>query len=380
MKPTMWPFKGYYFFFFAAMAFVAPFFTLYYEGLGLTGQQIGVLAALPSVITFVSAPVFGAVVDVTQRQKLVLGLSITGVIAGVLWIWFSKTFLGLIPAIVFYAFFFAPALPLVDRSVLDVLGTEKDQYGKVRLWGAVGWGVLAPLSGFLVDWGGLQWAFYGSAVLFLGLLIVSQMTPIQRVDIQQKFWSGVRNLLSSWQVILFFGVMLVGGLGLSSVHHYLFLYLDHLGASPKMMGFALTIATISELGVMFFSDRILKRWQARGFILIGLLFTVLRLAAYAMVTTPELALVVQLLHGPTFAALWLAGVAYVAEIAPPSLGNTAQGIYTGVVMGLGSALGAYSGGVLFRAVGFSQMFMGMALVVLLSVIVFWVGGKQHVRS
>jgi len=376
----MWPFKGYYFFFFAAMAFVAPFFTLYYEGLGLTGQQIGVLAALPSVITFVSAPVFGAVVDVTQRQKLVLGLSITGVIAGVLWIWFSKTFLGLIPAIVFYAFFFAPALPLVDRSVLDVLGTEKDQYGKVRLWGAVGWGVLAPLSGFLVDWGGLQWAFYGSAVLFLGLLIVSQMTPIQRVDIQQKFWSGVRNLLSSWQVILFFGVMLVGGLGLSSVHHYLFLYLDHLGASPKMMGFALTIATISELGVMFFSDRILKRWQARGFILIGLLFTVLRLAAYAMVTTPELALVVQLLHGPTFAALWLAGVAYVAEIAPPSLGNTAQGIYTGVVMGLGSALGAYSGGVLFRAVGFSQMFMGMALVVLLSVIVFWVGGKQHVRS
>jgi hypothetical protein len=60
----MLPFKAYYFFIFAAMAFVAPIFTLYYVGLGLSGQKIGILATLPSVMTFVRGPVFGALVDV----------------------------------------------------------------------------------------------------------------------------------------------------------------------------------------------------------------------------------------------------------------------------------------------------------------------------
>ena len=53
-------------------------------------------------------------------------------------------------------------------------------------------------------------------------------------------------------MVLFFEVILVGGMGLSMVHHYIFLYLDHMGASPKMMGLALTIATISEYLSCFF--------------------------------------------------------------------------------------------------------------------------------
>ena len=75
-----------------------------------------------------------------------------------------------------------------------------------------------------------------------------------------------------------------------------------------------------------------------------------------MIHRPEWVLLIQLLHGPTFAALWMAAVAYVSEIAPPGLRNTSQGLLTGFVMGLGSMLGALIGGIMYEQVGFSIMF------------------------
>jgi len=367
----MLPFKAFYFFVFAALAFIAPFLTLYYEGLGLTGQQIGILAAVPPLVTFISAPFFGAIADITRRHKLVLGFSIIGVVTGILALSLAQSFLALISTVFFYAFFFAPLLPLIDRSVIEILGSDRNQYGKQRLWGAVGWGLLAPLSGFAVDKGGIEWAFYGAAFLFLGLFIVSRLTPIRPVTIQVGYWEGLNELLSDWKVIVFFGITIIGGMGLATIHNYLYLYLDSLGASTVTMGVALSIATASELVVMYFADRLLKSWKARGLILFGLLMLTLRLFGYSVSESQELALLIQLMHGPTFAAIWIAGVAYVAEIAPPGLGNTAQGLFTGLVMGIGSALGALLGGILYQSMGFSKMYLAAGIVVLISLIIFW---------
>ena len=375
MQRSMLPFKAFYFFLFAALAFLAPFLTLYYDGLGLTGRQIGILAAIPSLVTFISAPIFGAIADVTQKHKRILGISILLVIVGILIISFAQNFIGLIPGIFIYAFFFAPALPLIDRTVLEVLGPDRDQYGKQRLWGAIGWGALAPIAGLVVDRGGLQWAFYGSAILFIGLLIVSQQAPIRAVNLRVKFWSGLGTLLSNRQVILFFAVILMGGMGLAMIHHYLFLYLSHLGANTVTMGLALTIATVSELVIMFFSDRLLKSWKTRGLILFGLI--TVRLVGYSFTKTPGIAIGIQLLHGPTFAAIWMAGVAHVAEIAPQGLGNTAQGMFTGIVMGLGSALGALLGGFLYQSFGFSLMFLVAGLAVFVAFLVFLLGCRTN---
>lgn len=376
MKPKMHVFKAYYFFIYAAMAFLAPFLTLYYESLGLSGREIGLLAAMPSIITFISAPIFGAITDATQQHKRILGFSILVVVLSVLGMSWAQTLTRLVPVVAIYAFFFAPMLPIIDRSVLEILGEQRDQYGKQRLWGAIGWGLLAPISGMLVDRGGLLWAFYGSAALYFVLFLVSQLTPIQPVGIRVRLWQGLGQLFSHWQVGMFFGVILVGGMGLAMIHHYLFLYLSHLGASPTLMGSALTVATLSELVVMYYSDRLLKVMKARGLIAVALVMITIRMLGYSFATRPQIAVLFQLLHGPTFAAIWMAGVAYVAEIAPPGLGNTAQGLFTGVVMGLGSALGAIVGGFLYQSVGFSTMFLGAGIAVMVVFVVFWWGCQK----
>jgi PPP family 3-phenylpropionic acid transporter len=353
---TLLPYKAAYFFVYAAMAALMPFLTLYYEHLGLTGRQIGMLAALPPLLTFLGAPLFGFLADLTRHPKLLLGISVMSVVIAILALTRVQTYLNLILVISFYALFFAPILPIIDRSVLDILGDQRDQYGKQRLWGAVGWGIAAPFAGLLVDVGGLNWAFYSSAILFGGLLVLVGTMPVSIFGGRESFWLGFKKLVGNWPVIAFFGVALGGGVGLSMIHHYLFLFLDELGASSLMMGWSLTIATVSELFVMFFSDRILRRWGARRLLLFSLAALCLRLFSYSVIHRPEWVLLIQLLHGPTFAALWMAAVAYVSEIAPPGLRNTSQGLLTGFVMGLGSMLGALIGGIMYEQVGFSIMF------------------------
>ena len=368
---SLLPFKAFYFFVYAAMAALMPFLTLYYESLGLTGQQVGILAAIPPLLTFLGAPFFGFLADLTGRPRILLLVSISSVILGILTLSYVQSYLGLIFAVSFYALFFAPILPIVDRSVLDVLGDNRDQYGKQRLWGAVGWGLAAPVAGALVDQQGLSWAFYSSTILFGFLLIFGYLMPVSNLAVKENFWQGLKKLMGNWPVIIFFGVALGGGMGLSMIHHYLFLFLASIGASSVMMGWALSFATISELFVMYFSDRILQRWGARLLLLFSLFALSVRLVAYSQITNPIWILFFQLLHGPTFAALWLAGVAYVSEIAPVGLRNTSQGLLTGFVMGLGSTLGAIVGGLLYDSVGFSMMYLWTGIGVFLLLVLFY---------
>ena len=300
-----------------------------------------------------------------------------GFSGSVLAIWAVKSFFGLIPIIVLYAFFMAPIFPLIDRSVLNVLGRNRDQYGKQRMWGAVGWGIMGPIAGLLIEQGGLRWAFYGCFFVSLSLLAVLKVTPIQQVRIETRFTETLKSLYTNLDIILFFFIMVIGGLGLSMIHNYLFIYLDGLGTDSVLKGWALTIATISELMVMFFSDKLLRKWKAKWLVAFSLMVLALRLVLYSLVKTPELALLVQLLHGPTFGLIWVAGVNYISEIAPVGLGNTVQGFFSGIVMGLGSALGAFLGGIMYKGIGFSLMFMIAGVVVLISLLGFVISNRER---
>jgi PPP family 3-phenylpropionic acid transporter len=362
--------RAFYLLYFAAAAALIPFIALYYEQVGLSPRQIGLLAAMPPLTTLLSAPLWGGLADATQQHHRLLGLAIGGTLIAVLALSLTGAFYWLIPVVLAYAFFAAPIIPLVDNTVIDLLGERRSQYGRQRLWGALGWGFAAPIVGLLVERTGLQWAFYSYLVLMFGGLVVSFRLPVGRVGIGRHFWQDLRLLLTNRRWILFLMTVLVGGLSLAIVINFLFLYLDDLGASKSLMGLSLTVATISELPVWFLSSRLLSRWGTRGLLAVSLVASALQAFAYSSIRTPWLVMPIQLLHGPAFAAMWVAGVSYASEIAPEGMGATAQGLFAGVVMGLRSALGAFVGGLLYDSLGAVPMFRWGGVSALLGLFLF----------
>jgi MFS transporter, PPP family, 3-phenylpropionic acid transporter len=360
----------YYFLFYGAFSVLLPFLAIFYKAHGLTGGQIGLLAALPPIISFFGAPLWTGAADASHRHKLVAMLSTLGVVVITLIIPGIASFGGLLLVISLYAFFGAPSSSLIDSAVLTMLGDRKERFGRIRLWGTVGYGILAPFAGTLIGRLGLNWAFWGYAILMLGGFLIITQIPFRQSRSSGSFWSGMRVLFANRPWMLFLIMVFIAGIGNATINNYLFVYMQSLGASNTLMGFALTASTLSEIPAMYFSDRLLRRFGARGMLIIAMTTIGLRLIGYSLVTRAWVVLLIQLCHGLTFAAIYTAGVHYADQVAPPGMKATTQGMFSGTLMGFGSAAGGLLGGILLDRFSPGGMYGFIGTLVLVGLIAF----------
>lgn len=387
--------KGFYTCFFAAGAFLAPYLALYYSDLGLSGGQIGVLRGIGPLIAVVAAPLWGAVADLSGRHKLLRSLAIAGTWLAVLGLALGRRYVELLACALFFAIFSAPVTALVDNAVIALLGRDRARYGQQRLWGAVGWGAGGWVSGFAIQRFGVTSSFVGylafmllTGLMALGIPSASREGQEQTERATQarkggagflrsSYFGDLRQLATERAWIAFLIASLMGTLYLGVETSYLFLYLRDLGANESLMGTALAVMTIAEIPVWFLAPQMLHRWGARGLLAIALGAGAVQALAYSVLPAPWVALPLQLLHGLAFSAMWTAGVAYAADVAPPGTEATAQSVQAAVVNGLGRALGAYVGGHLLTTIGGAQTFRLTAFTSMAALVLVLIGARRR---
>ncbi len=278
-----------YFFYYAAMATLLPFLVLYYAQLELSGRQIGVLSALLPLMTLLGVPLWSAAADSSGRYRSLILLTVGGSLILTLVTASVTMYVGLLASVGVLTFFIAPVMPLADHSVLTLLQGQKRRYGSLRLWGAVGWGVAAPLAGFLVEYG-VRWAFVLAALL-LGLLwgvVLRLPAPEGR---PQRGTGGVGRFVTPvWLGFLL--TAFVGGVCLAVSGTFLYLHMADLGVRAPLIGLALTVATLSELPVFFFSGRLMRRYTLPTLLTVSLAVFAVRLLLYGLVFSPWLIITV----------------------------------------------------------------------------------------
>ena len=373
----IWPFS-FYFLFFAAASALIPYLALYYKNIGLSGAEIGILTGLGPLISLISSPVWTGVADARQRHRLVMSLALGGVVLTALLIPMTQRFAILLPLIIVYSIVFAPIVAFADSATMTMLGEQRALYGRIRTGGTIGWGIAAPIAGWVIQQNGPKWAFWLFAAGMFATLWVSQKLRFGEVVVSEppSFQRGFRTLMSNRRWILFLMTMLIGGMGLATITTYLFSFMEQIGASQGLMGLSQTMATLAELPFLFFANHLLKRLQARGMLILGMGVMGARLLLYAAFPFSAAVLAIQLLHGLTFATLWVAGVSYAHEQAPAGLEATAQGLLGSTMMGLGGAVGNFLGGILLAALGGRQMYLIMGLAVLAALGLFLLVEKR----
>jgi len=246
---------------------------------------------------------------------------------------------------------------------MNMLGEERALYGRIRLGGTIGWGLFAPIAGAMAQNYGLKFAFWTFSAIMLINFFVSQRFVHRSHEESRSNSGGLRLLLTNRRWINFLFLAFLGGLGSFSVSTYLFPYMAELGAKETMMGFALTISTLTEMPVFFFGDRLVKRFTNYGLLILALVMVVVRSLLYASVSTPAMVLVLQAFSGLIFPAMWVAGVSYADENAPADLKSSAQGLFNAMSFGVGSAVGGFIGGLLLESIGGRGMFLVVGVVV-----------------
>jgi MFS family permease len=218
---------------------------------------------------------------------------------------------------------------------------------------------------------GLKIAFWGFAFFTFINLIIAQKLVYDNTTGHgvSRNNSGIRYFLTSrrWQLFLFSAFL--GGLGSASVATFLAPYMTGLGANESLIGLAITIATLTELPVFFFGNRLLNRFSSQRLFLVSLFLMGIRSILYAVIKTPAAVFVVQVFGGMLFPAMWLAGVAYADEHAPAGLKSTAQGLFGAVSFGFGSAVGGFLGGLLLGSMGGGGLYLVFGLIILAGIAV-----------
>lgn len=359
----VWPFS-FYFLFYAAMASFMPFIVLFYQQLGFSGVQIGLLTGLPPLITLFVGPFLTGVADSTRRHNLIMGAGLIG--AGVFIFSISQftSFAVIFLLVLAFNVFLAPIGSLGDSATMSMLGEERAMYGRVRLGGTFGWGIFAQVAGLLFYRYGLGILFYVFTAIMLVNFFVSRKLSFGKQEGHETARGSALTFLTNRRWVFFLLSSFFGGLGSISVASYLSPYLTELGANGGQIGFAFTIATLTEIPVFFFGDRLVKRFTSHGLFLIALVLIAVRSVFFGLVNTVFLAIVVQAVGGLFFPAMWSAGVAYAYENAPAHLKSTAQGVFGAASFGIGSAVGGLVCGVLLESLGGRGMFMVLGIIML----------------
>lgn len=373
---SAWVFGGLHFLYFAALSYFIPYVNLYLEDVGLNGSEIGLVRSLPSLVGIVAAPLWGILSDALRLRR---GLFIIGAIGAAILMLVTSlvTQLGWLVALgVAYSFMLAIVMPLLTSMTLELLGERRAEYGQMRLWGAVGWGIMAPLAGLIIGAFGLPWIFYGYALLMGISVVLATRLPAVEVSLQDSLGGSLKTLLRCRGLQIFLISVFVVGVGSAVTNNFLILFLEELGGSEALYGLSLTVSTLSEIPVYFFSAPLLRRFGTRPVIICTIALYALYTLLCAQLVNPVWVLAVQLLLGAAFGGLWSAGVAYMAEVAPQGLGATAQSLFSSVFMGLAYAVGAALGGALYDGIGPVSTFRLTGVAIVLGLVFFWVMGRQ----
>lgn len=354
-----------YFCYFAAGGSLSPYLNLYYQNVGMTKQQIGILIATTTLTTVIASPAWGGLADAFRLHRYLLPIAIFGTLGPVALLIRSTDFAALWLLVMLYAFFNGPIIALADNSVLEMLGKDRSGYGKLRVWGAVGFGASAWGGGVLAEQFGMTTGFTLFLVFMFLCALLSIRLPAPKATSSEPFLRNLRRLSTHPVWLGFLLAIFLVGIGSSFIHNYTALFVTDLGGGEGLYGLSIAVAGVSELPVFFFSARLIQRFSARGVLIIGFVTFALRLLLISIIPAPEWIILPQLLHGLSFSALWVASVVYVSQIAPSGLGATAQAAMGVTLFGAAGALGGILGANVYEASGPAAVFQVGAFTALL---------------
>lgn len=346
---------------------MSPFFVLYLQSLGFSGAEIGLMAGISPLVTFFGATIWTSMADITRRHRLIMTTGLVVEIAGYILFPFLRGFFVVLSAAIIINFFFAPVPSFADNAAMFMLGEKKEYFGRIRLGGTIGYALAGPLAGVLIGYFGLRAGFWSAALVFLIGLFVSRGFTHAPSKAAPPNRDGIRILLTNPRWILFLIVSLSGGLALAAANNYLLPYMKELGAETSTMGIALAIGAVTEIPMLFFGHHLLRWLKPHKLFMLAMAVIGIRLLLFAVYNTPALILLVQLLCGFAFSATWIAGVAYANQHAPEGMSATAQGLFGATVVGFGTAVGGFLGGLLLESLGGRSLFLVFGCIVLATV-------------
>jgi len=358
-----------FFIYWAGAAAILPYISVYYESVNLKGTQIGQLSSIPFFVSMVSSIILAFLSDVSKKHKLILRVCAAAMIAVMALYPAARSFLAFLPIVFMYSVINAPFTSIMDQTTLTALENPAD-YGKIRVGGSIGWGIMVLVTGFLVDKlnRGYGIIFY-ICIIFLVIFLINTIGMPQghKIAVKPEERPNIKmigEMLRQPGMLPVLLLIAIWGIGESAIGNFLFLHIKSLGGSSTLMGIALSISLVGEIVAFSIANKILSKIGPGKMMLLSFLVLFAWLFGLSLIRNPIAIPFFQVFGGAGYALIQSGSVAFVNERAPRELGTTAQAIRGGVLSGLGVGTGALISGVIYEASGSVVLFRNMSYLIL----------------
>jgi len=341
-----------------------PFFPVFLASRGLDETAIAVVVAVPMVLRVTTASALGTFADrIGDRRRVLLLYALATLFGGLLLVP-AHSFVTLICATAVMSLPWNGILPVSDAMATSVARRGEGVYGRMRVWGSIGFVTTNLVAGVVVARGGAEAVFLFMLAGLAVQVLVALALPRERVEPhatrrREPIWAALREVAADRRLM----AILMGGACLQASHAMVYgfgsLYWAGLGFSGSQIGLFWAMGVFAEIALFVYSGVALRRIGARGLMIAGVVGGVVRWSLFPLVGTAfPIWLVLQCLHAATFTATHLGAIHVMIRTVEEHRAATAQGVMVSI-NGLAMALATLLSGPLYRAYG-GDAFVAMA--------------------
>jgi len=323
---TRWAFGAFFFLYFAYIGLMSPYASLYFAELGFGAIEIAALMSMLQVTRILGPFSWGWLSDYLSNRVGIMRFCAVLACVTFVAIFYLQEYIPLLIWMFVLHTILSSMVPLGEAATVHALYKEESfyhRYGRIRLWGSIGFITMVLIAGEIFHWQGIViFPWLGVAVLIL-LVINTFFLRETKMERQPLVRGELRSVLRRPEVRWFLLSAFAMIFGHAALYVFYSLYLLDLGYNKFQIGLFWT------LGVYFASTSFL--------------------------------IVAQLMHAATFAAHHSASTRLIQTWFTGPLQARGQALFTTVAYGFGGSLGGLCAGWIWDQLGPNQVF-GMAAV------------------
>lgn len=381
VKRNILTMQGFYLLTFFGIGSLFPLLSVYLSEVEkLNGYQIGMIMSASPIIMIFFQPLWGIISDKTSSPIKIL--TATTFIAGLSGLGFlvNNGYLWLLGIAVCVAIFQSAIIPISDSVSIQYTSKVRFDYGKIRLYGSLGFGIAVYIMGRLSELSPkvIFLAFFLS--LALAALLAGKM-PAEKSRPNRNLIRGMKEILTLRKFIIFLAItFLIFGPNLAN-NTYFGLFIEDSGGTYTGIGIAFLIAVLSEIPFM----RAAGGWINKiGLLQIAAIAGIVSLIRWLLYfTEPSLFIIYStaVIQGFSIGLFIPAGLQYIRDIAPPHITATAITLYSAIGNGLGNWFSTFIGGIIYEEFSIYAVYLFFSLLAFIGVLLnYWLLHEEKAEN
>jgi len=349
---------GGYFWYFATVGLFAPYWPVYLDHRGLDAVAIGLVMSVFAAMRILGPPLYAHWADASGRPLGLLRAALVVAAGCALAFHWVQGLLGIVVVLAVYSALWNGVMSIYDAHVLGRLGSDAARYGRLRLWGSIGFIAASMAAGPGLERAGIEllpWAW--AALVGLTWLSILGLGPGATVAVPGPA-APIGRALRDRRVQVFLALSFLMLASHGAYYNFFSLYLERHGYGGAAIGAYWAWGVTAEIGIFLAAPQLLRRFPLASLMVTALAATAVRWSVLAAWPgSPLMVFLAQTLHLASFGVFHLCSVTLAQALFPRGAAARGQALHGSIGFGLGGMVGALVAGWVWREVSPEAAFM-----------------------